>query len=109
MEKPTNRDCGHTPILSKFISHAGFTLPEALTTLSVLSVLVTGVIPGMNDMVQNNRITSSTNEFIAHLYLSRSEAVKTGNNVIMCPSNDGVACNKTSLWHSGWIVFQELT
>lgn len=118
MEKNTTRGRGHAPDYSDFTSgHTptrrlprsnGFTLPEALATLSVLSILGFGVVPGMLAMIRNNQLASVTNEFVAHLHLTRSEAIKTGNKVIMCPSSDGASCDKSSQWQYGWIVFQEL-
>jgi type IV fimbrial biogenesis protein FimT len=92
----------HWPMLRQY---AGFTLAELLTSLSITSVMGLGVIPGMIEIVSNNRITSTTNTFISHLYLTRSEAIKTGHNVIMCPSKLRDQCNKSSEWHHGWIVF----
>ena len=94
--------------LSYIVPSKGFTLPEALTTLSVVSILGLGVIPGINHMVLDNRLITATNEFIAHLHLTRSEAIKRGHKVIMCPSSDGETCSKSSEWQSGWMIFQEL-
>ena len=101
-----------TPTLSftkcGLTSSKGITLPELLATMSVISILGFGVVPGMTEMVQENRLSTAANELIAHLHLTRSEAVKTGTRVIMCPSLDGKSCEKSSEWHSGWMVFQEL-
>lgn len=100
----------HPPVINPPTRHhscSGFTLAELMTTVTIASVLAFGAGPSLGTLLASNRISTSVNEFIAHIYLTRSEAIKRGHDVIMCPSEDGVTCVKTSQWENGWIVFPD--
>jgi len=86
---------------------AGFTLPELVTFMAVVSIVTTTVIPGMQDMLQNNRMTTQVNTLVTSLHLARSEAVKRGQRVTLCQSTDGISCGTTNDWHEGWIMFTD--
>lgn len=59
----------------------GFTLLELLATMVVLAVLVGVAIPGMTELVRNNRVTAQTNELVTTLNFARTEAIKRGRRV----------------------------
>ncbi len=85
----------------------GYTLLEMLITLIVSSILAGIAIPSLSSLLSSNRMTVSVNEFIAALYLARSEAIKRGQTVSICPSLDQSTCITTRDWKRGWIVFVE--
>ncbi|MDH5436801.1 MAG: GspH/FimT family pseudopilin, partial [Gammaproteobacteria bacterium] len=86
---------------------AGFTLPELVTVMAVVSIVTTTVIPGMQGMLQNNRMTTQVNTLVTSLHLARSEAVKRGQRVTLCQSTDGISCGTSNYWHEGWIIFTD--
>lgn len=86
---------------------SGFTLPELITTLAVVSIVTTTAIPGMQSLVQNNRMTTQVNTLVANLHLARSEAVKRGQRTTLCQSPDGISCGTSNDWHDGWILFTD--
>jgi type IV fimbrial biogenesis protein FimT len=59
----------------------GFTLLELMVTVAVLAILVTVGVPSFQDLIQNNRVTTQTNELVTALNFARTEAVKRGRNV----------------------------
>ena len=75
----------------KASSQIGFTLIELLVTLTIVAVLLAIAIPGFNETLKNNRITSQVNEFTSALYYARSEAITRGKRVTLCKSADGTA------------------
>lgn len=86
----------------------GFTLIELVITLTVASVLLVVAIPGFNQFIQSNRLTAGTNDFIASISFTRSEALKRASGVGLCPSNSGgTGCDLSTSWASGWIVFTD--
>lgn len=87
----------------------GFTLIELMVTLSVAAILLTVGVPGMRDLIANNRLTAATNTFVSSLNIARSEAIKQGRNATVCisdasPQNQCTGAN----WDKGWIVWVDV-
>jgi type IV fimbrial biogenesis protein FimT len=59
----------------------GFTLLELMVTVAVLAILLTVGVPSFRDLIQNNRVTTQTNELVTALNFARAEAVKRGRSV----------------------------
>ena len=59
----------------------GFTLLELMVTVAVAAILTTVAVPGFRDLIQNNRVTTQTNELVTALNFARTEAVKRGRNI----------------------------
>lgn len=86
----------------------GFTLVELMVTLAVAAVVLTIAVPSFWSIVQNNRASTQANELITALNLARSEAVKRGIPVSVCPSTNQSSCVSSSTnWAVGWIVFAD--
>jgi type IV fimbrial biogenesis protein FimT len=88
--------------------NSGFTLTELIVTMAIAAILLTVGVPSFRDMILNNRIVTQTNELLAALNLTRSEAIKRGVRVVMCRSaGSGCATVSTSVWEAGWIIFAD--
>lgn len=85
----------------------GATLLEAMITLVIVAILMSLGIPGMIDFVRNARRDSQVSDLVVALNYARSEAIKRGHQVTLCPSLDGHNCNGDMLWETGWIVFAD--
>ncbi|MGB1310939.1 MAG: GspH/FimT family pseudopilin [Leucothrix sp.] len=85
---------------------SGFTLIEALVAISIVSILASIAIPSFTKMLESNRISSASNNFLSALIFARSEAAKRSFSVSICTSSNGSSC-ATDLddYASGWIVF----
>ena len=59
----------------------GFTLLELMVAIAVLAVLATIGVPSFQNLIQNNRVTTQTNELVTALTFARAEAVKRGRSV----------------------------
>ncbi|MBL1293577.1 MAG: GspH/FimT family pseudopilin [Thiotrichales bacterium] len=84
----------------------GFTLIELLITLSIVAILAT-TATGLGSVVQRNEMTAVINTLIADMNFARSEAIKTGTEVIICITNDHENCAKGNEWQNGWMVYYD--
>ena len=83
----------------------GITLPELLIGLAVISTVALGASGSLSHLIQENRITGEVNRFVSALQLARSEAVKHGHRVVLCPTTDGQRCGDSTAWTNGWMLF----
>ena len=83
----------------------GLTLVESLATLTLGSLVLATGIPALSELMASNSIRSEVNSLVAHLQLTRSEAIKTGHRTVLCPSADGAHCLGSSDWGNGYMVF----
>ncbi|HED16165.1 MAG TPA: prepilin-type N-terminal cleavage/methylation domain-containing protein [Gammaproteobacteria bacterium] len=85
----------------------GFTLFELLVAVVILVIMTTIAIPGLSAQIQNSRANAALFEMFSTLSLARSEAIKRGHRVGLCPSSNGLSCNNSFRWHNGWILFKD--
>ena len=83
----------------------GFSIIELMTAVAIVAILVTVGLPGLRELLANNRLTTQINAFASSLALARSEAVKVNGTVVVCPSSDGASCATGVDWNVGWIVY----
>jgi type IV fimbrial biogenesis protein FimT len=83
----------------------GFTIIELLITVVVISIVLTVAIPSFQSSIEKNNVTASISEFSASLRLARTEAVKRGRVVVVCPTNNQATCS--GIWANGWLVFED--
>jgi len=89
---------------------SGFSLLELLVALSIGSIILVVGIPSFQGTLDNQRITSATNELVMSLNLAKSEAIKRVAYVSVCKSSNGVSCSAAGTsWDDGWIVFANAT
>ncbi len=85
--------------------HSGVTLIELMTTLAVAAILVAWAIPSFRAYLQNTRVSTQTNEFVAAVNLARSTAITDGVAVTACTSNAANTCGGS--WNDGWLMFTD--
>lgn len=82
----------------------GFTLVEVLVAVLILGVLMLVAVPGFSDLISNNRMVSEVYALRATLSHARSEALARRTPVVVCPTNDGVACADSADWSIGYMA-----
>jgi type IV fimbrial biogenesis protein FimT len=95
------------PQLSNQRRQAGYTLGELLITISIVGILASIAVPGMQNVVLNNRRVSVSNDMAYSIQLARSEAITRNQRVIVCSSKNGSSCAGASDWSEGWIAFND--
>lgn len=86
------------------LKQAGYSLYDLIVTSTVASVLGVGAV-GMTGLVQDTRITAAVNQLMTELSLARSEAIKRGSAITLCPSATSTECQGSREWRDGWIMF----
>ena len=77
-------------------STRGFTLPELLIVLTVLSVLLGVGIPSFIEFMRNQRVKTASFDLFSTLVHARSEAITRNATVTVAPVS--------SAWTNGWTV-----
>jgi type IV fimbrial biogenesis protein FimT len=104
--RPTRRGGGRRSLRKP---GAGVTLMETMIVILLASVLMAIGVPSYRYITYSNRVSSEVNALLGDLQYARSEAVKEGQNVTVCPPNTAqTACGASTSWQSGWIVFSDV-
>ena len=77
-------------------SQRGFTLIEAMVTISVLVILLAVAIPSMSTFVASQRVKTGSFDVYAAMMYARSEAIKRRGNVDIVSA--------TTDWSGGWTI-----
>ena len=83
----------------------GFSIYELMTVLAIIAITLGWAFPSFLEAMRVNRLASRTNEFITGINLARAEAVRRGNNVVICASTNRTSCGGN--WDSGWIIWTD--
>jgi len=90
----------------------GFTLPEIFITLGIVAIVLSMAVPGLNNMIKDNKLVVHLNAVVADIHFARSEAAKRDVRVIMCrsaaPTLSSPVCGGDNYdWSSGYIIFAD--
>lgn len=92
------------------LQDGGFTLIEMLVTIAVASSLMAVAVPSFTSILRQNRMLTQVNAFSNDLNFARSEAMREGLTVSVCPSSNGNSCAVGGAsWKLGWIIFLDPT
>ena len=90
-------------------AYRGVTLVEILVVMGIVGILMAIGVPSYKYVTNANRISAEINGLLGDLQFARSEAIKEGQTVSVCVSNDQSTCMgaTTTTWEKGWIVFSD--
>lgn len=87
----------------------GFTLVELMIAIAIIGILLALAVPSFQGLIASSRLTSATNDIVSALAQARSNAIKTGNRITLCPSSNGTSCASAGTFEQGWISFIDTT
>lgn len=97
-------------------SSYGFTLVELLVTFAVVGIIAAIGVPSLRGFIVSNRLTGYANDLLAAISLARSESIRRGQRVVLCPiaaaeggTPDTSACVDpvADSW-AGWMIFADV-
>jgi type IV fimbrial biogenesis protein FimT len=88
---------------------AGFTIMELMITVALAAVLLGVGIPSFRAIMANNRLTTSSNDFVSAINFARSEAIARNIPVTFCRADpaDTDECETDDEPWAGWIVIDD--
>ena len=90
---------------------AGFTLQEMLVVMAIMGIVAAMAAPSFRDFAIQRSIAAQITDLTSALRLARSEALKRGREVSLCPTRNASAANGKPMcvnstdWKTGYLVF----
>lgn len=90
----------------------GYTLTEVLVVVAITGILAAYAVPSFNQFSQKTLVEKQVSSLNSAIRLTRSEAVKRGQRVTLCPSLDPEAAAPQCAgagadWSRGWVIFTD--
>jgi len=101
----TQSQTGHGDVARFPVRSLGLTLPELLIGLSVMSIMSLAALNFLPPLIHSSRMSGEVNRFVVALQLARSEAVKQGRRLVLCPQTQQRDCGRDADWENGWMLF----
>jgi two-component system sensor histidine kinase TctE len=90
----------------------GFSLIELIVVMTIVGIVVGIAVPSYKYVTNSNRVSAEVNQLLGDLQYARSEAVKEGSPVSVCPGTvsgtTGSCASSGANWQGGWFVFSNL-
>ncbi|MDX1757270.1 MAG: GspH/FimT family pseudopilin [Marinobacter sp.] len=74
----------------------GFTLIELMIVIALVGVIAAFAVPQLGQVIDNNRVVSTTNSIVGILNFSRMEAIRRGKQVTAAAAGDTMSSTLTS-------------
>jgi type IV fimbrial biogenesis protein FimT len=88
---------------------AGVSLIELMVVVAVAAILMGIGMSSYQNITVSYRMSGEINGLLGDMQYARSEAIKQGQNVVICVSTSGVDCSAGNTnWNLGWIVFVDV-
>ncbi len=85
----------------------GFTLIEAMITVSVFGILAGIAAPSLSGLIEQQRTLAAISSLTTHMAMARTAAITRNRRAVLCPSSDGSQCRADTDWSGGWMLFMD--
>lgn len=86
------------------IKSAGYTLFELVIVIVIASIVTAMAVSIYRTTLDSSNVSAEINALSLDLAYARNEAIKQGQNILLCASSNGSSCNNSTSMASGWIV-----
>ena len=91
----------------------GFSLVELIVVMTIVGIVIGIAVPSYKYVTNSNRVSSEVNQLLGDMQYARSEAVKEGAPVTVCPSTNATTsstptCTGAATWNTGWMIFSDV-
>lgn len=89
--------------------NSGLTLIELLVVLSLFGLVLGIGVPGFQQLQETTRMRAEMHRLLGDILLTRSEAIKRNQRVVMCPSRYHRGGDKScaGAFRQGWVIFSD--
>jgi type IV fimbrial biogenesis protein FimT len=84
--------------------HAGHTLPELVTMLSIVAILATAAVPAFSSLLLDSRMNSAVTSTLHALNFARQFSATRGETIELCGAGAQEACVEDEIWTAGFQV-----
>jgi len=86
----------------------GLSLIELIVAVSIVGILTAIGVPSYRYVTTSNRVSAEVNALLMDMQFARSEALKQGRTITVCPATTTLTCATDQKWQNGWIVFMDI-
>ena len=84
------------------------TLLELLVAMTIVSLLLLFGVPGWGSFMAERELEDRASALLHTLEHARSEAIKRGSRVNVCPRGGGGCPGSAAAWEAGWVMVPTL-
>lgn len=88
------------------VQQKAFTLVELMTVLAIIAIVALIAAPGLQGVLESNRVTSGANTMLGMLQTARSEAITLRSRTRVCGTTDLQSC-ASSPWSGRIMAFRD--
>ena len=85
----------------------GLSMLELIIVLMLTGIVINYAVPSYQNLIQQQQIRMSMDSFVTSLELARNTSISRNQQVMLCPSIDGLICHGEKFEY-GWILFSDL-
>ncbi|MBI17228.1 MAG: hypothetical protein CMK60_06100 [Proteobacteria bacterium] len=98
---------GHRSAPCRILEESGFSLIELMIVSVIIVILILSGGPQLSSVLVRQNRNSAAHSLFRDLSHARTQALRLGTRVYLCPGHSTEACGETTQWESGWTTFAD--